>query len=277
MDQGDVHADLHTHTDASDGILSPAALVDRAAERGLQALSVTDHDTVGGLKLAATAAEERGLEFLPGIELSATLEGEEIHLLAYNFDPNHAGLQRHLTAMQEARRDRAWTIVKRLRDRGIEVEDDRLRTDIASVDAIGRPHLAAALVRAGHVDTPGEAFERYLGRGQPGYVAKPAFAAGEALALIHDAGGVGVLAHPGHWTSGIQIRRLVELGLNGLETQHPSHDASLRGYYERLARGYGLCTTGGSDYHGRTDDEDTHFGTVGMNRSEWERFREVLA
>ena len=277
MNQKDVFADLHTHTDASDGVLSPAALVRRAAERGIEVLSVTDHDTIEGLESALEAAQETDIHVVVGIELSVTLDGEEIHVLAYGFEPSHAGLRRHLQAMQEARRTRAREIVQRLRDQGVEVEDDRLRAAIGSARAVGRPHVAAALVRGGHVDTPGEAFERYLGRGKPGYVAKPAFAADDALTLIHDAGGVGVLAHPGHWTSGAQVRRLVEAGLDGLETRHPSHDDSLRGYYDRLARGCDLFATGGSDYHGRTDEEEMHFGTVGMSRSAWERFRTAIA
>lgn len=277
MDQDDVFADLHTHTTASDGVRAPEALVHRAVERDIQVLSVTDHDTVKGLEPAATAAQNNDIHLVAGIELSVTLDEEEIHLLGYGFEPTHSGLQRHLEAMQEARRKRAWTIVERLRDRGVEVENDRLRAEIASTHAVGRPHVAAALVRAGHVNTPGEAFERYLGRGQPGYVAKPAFAAREALVLLHDAGGVGVLAHPGHWTSGRQVRQLKDAGLDGLEIHHPSHDPSLQGYYERLARGYDLFTTGGSDYHGRTDEEETHLGTVGMSRSAWERFQIALA
>ena len=277
MDQDDVFADLHTHTSASDGVLSPGTLVDRAADRGIQVLSVTDHDTMEGLAAATAVAQERDIELLAGVELSVTLDGDEIHLLAYDVDPIHAGLHKHLEALQEARRDRAWRIVERLRSCGLEVEDEHLRTDIATTHAVGRPHLAAALVRGGHVETHREAFDRYLGRGKPGYVAKPAFPADDALRLVHEAGGVGVLAHPGHWTSSTQVRRLVDAGLDGLETHHPSHDASLRSYYERLARGYDLLVTGGSDYHGRTDDENAHFGTVGMNRSAWERFRAALA
>lgn len=273
----DVYADLHAHTTCSDGTLSPTALVDRAAERGLRALSVTDHDTVEGLGPAAVAAEARDLCFVPGVELSTTLGDREVHLLAYGIDPGHSGLQRHLAAMQRARRDRAWAMVRRLREQGVEVEDERLRDDIASVRAVGRPHVAAALVRMGHVNTHREAFEQYLGEGNPGYVPKPVFSAADALTLIHEAGGIGVLAHPGHWTSGTHVRRLVEAGLDGLETVHPSHDASLRGYYERLARGYDLVPTGGSDYHGRTDEENERFGRVGLSRKEWERFRAVLA
>jgi len=277
MSQADVFADLHTHTSASDGLLSPAELVRRAAERGIQVIAVTDHDTVEGLPPAAEAARASGMQFLAGIELSVTLEGEEIHLLAYDFEPTHAELQQHLHAMQEARRDRAWTIIDRLRSLGVDAADDRLQADVKSSTAVGRPHVAAALVRTGHVNTPGEAFEQYLGKGRPGYVAKPAFTAETALNLVHDAGGVGVLAHPGHWTSGTQIRQLVDLGLDGLETCHPSHDDSLQGYYERLAGGYDVLKTGGSDYHGRTDEEESDFGCVGMSRSAWERFRSILA
>jgi hypothetical protein len=275
--QTDVYADLHTHTYCSDGELSPETLVERAAERGIQVLSVTDHDTVEGVAPAAASARDVDMRLVSGIELSVTLGGREIHLLAYGIDPEHSGLQRHLAAMQEARRDRAWTIVERLRERGIDVEDEQLRDDIASVHAVGRPHVAAALVRCGHVDTERTAFEQYLGAGTVGDVSKPAFAVADALALVHEAGGVAVLAHPGHWTSGTQIRQLVDKGLDGLETKHPSHDDSLRGYYERLAKGYDLLMTGGSDYHGRTTKEDAHFGAEGMTRSEWERFRAALA
>jgi len=277
MPQDPVYADLHTHTTCSDGVHSPAALVERAAERGIQVLSVTDHDTISGLEAAAAAAQAAGMCFVAGTELSVTLAGDELHLLAYGFDPSHAGLQRHLAAMQDARRERAWAMVERLRERGVEVEDERLRDEIASIHAVGRPHVAAALVRAGRVNTERDAFDQYLGRGKPGYVPKPAFAASEALTLVHEAGGIGVLAHPGHWTSGTQVRRLVEKGLDGLELQHPSHDASLRRYYQRLARGHDLLMTGGSDYHGRTEEDETHFGTVGMKREDWERFEAAFA
>lgn len=272
-----VYADLHTHTNCSDGTDAPAALVKRAAERGIQVLSVTDHDTVDGIGAAMQEARTQQLHVLTGTELSVTQGKEELHLLAYGFDPSDRDLQRHLETMQEARRERVWTIVERLRQRGIEAEDERLRSDIASTHAVGRPHVAAALVRTGHVETHQSAFEKYLGKDRPGFVAKPAFPASDALSMIHNAGGIGVLAHPGHWTSSTQVRRLVEAGLDGLEVIHPSHDSSLQGYYERVARGYDLIPTGGSDYHGRTDADEKHFGKVGMSRPQWERFWEVIS
>jgi len=271
-----IHADLHTHTDRSDGRLSPARLVQRAAERGIRVLAVTDHDTVDGIEAAVAAAEPHALTVLTGTELSVSLDETELHLLAYGFDSDHERLQAHLGSMQNARRRRAWKMVDRLREQGLEVEDATLREHISTTTAVGRPHVAAALVRCGHVDTLQDAFDRYLGRDGPGFVAKPAFPADEALTVIHDAGGVGVLAHPGHWTSTTQIRRLVAAGLDGIEVYHPSHGASLRGYYRRIARSYDLLVTGGSDYHGHPPEEESPLGEIGLNASRWERFRASL-
>jgi hypothetical protein len=272
-----VFADLHTHTNRSDGTLSPAALVQKAAERDLRVLAVTDHDTVEGVDEATRAAEHRGLVLVPGVELSVTLDGTERHLLAYGFDPGHDGLRAFLDEMQAARRRRAWQMVERLRARGLEVEDEQLRAVIDGPTAAGRPHLAAALVRAGHVSSTGEAFDRYLGREGPGFVAKPEVPAADALAVVHAAGGVGVLAHPGHWTSSADVRALCAAGLDGIELYHRAHGASLRRYYRRLAEGYDLLVTGGSDYHGRTEAEEAHLGTIGLNQRRWERFRAALA
>lgn len=270
-------ADLHTHTSRSDGMLSPTDLVGKAADRGLRVLSVTDHDTVDGVEAATRAAERRGLTLLPGVELSVTLNGSELHLLAYGFEPAHSGLRSYLQEMQAARRRRAWKMVERLRTHGLEVEDEQLRSVIEDTAAAGRPHLASALVRAGHVSSTGEAFDRYLGRDGPGFVAKPEVPVADALTVVHEAGGVGVLAHPGHWTSSADIRALCAAGLDGLELYHRSHGASLRRYYRRLAESYDLLVTGGSDYHGREAAEETHLGTIGLNERNWERFWAAIA
>ena len=276
-DQREVVADLHLHTSRSDGTLSPSALVEKGAEHGLRVLSVTDHDTVAGLAEAQEAGARQGVTLVPGVELSVTLQGAELHMLAYGFDPTHAGLRSYLDEMQKARRERAWKMVERLRAHGVEVEDARLRSVIEDTAAAGRPHLASALLRAGHVASTDEAFDRYLGREQPGFVAKPEVPVADALSVVHEAGGVGVLAHPGHWTSSTEIRQLVDAGLDGLELYHRSHGASLRRYYRRLAESYDLLVTGGSDYHGRDPSEETHLGTIGLTRREWERFRAAVA
>ena len=240
-------------------------------------LALTDHDTVQGLSAAAEAAQDVDIRLVPGIELSVTEEGDEVHLLAYGIDPEHDTLRAHLEAFREARRERAWAMVDRLRDCGLSISDAVAVDAFEGSQALGRPHVARILVTAGHVDTPREAFEQYLGREQPGFVEKPDVPAGDALRMVHEAGGAGVLAHPGHWTSSRRIRRLVEQGLDGLEVVHPSHDASLRGYYERLADGHGLFRTGGSDYHGGAHRDDDRMGAIGLTREEWERCRPHIA
>jgi len=272
-----VYADLHTHTTSSDGTLSPDALVARAATLGIQVLAVTDHDTVEGLADARRVAEAKGIRLVPALELSATVGGAEVHLLAYGIDSQDAALRTHLRDMQAAREERAWAMLERLREQGLEVDERLLRQKVSTTNAVGRPHVAEVLVEEGHVDTGREAFEEYLGNDGPGYVPKPDFPAAEALNVIHGAGGIGVLAHPGHWTPRAHLRQLLEEGLDGIEVWHPSHDSSLQSYYERLARGYDVKMTGGSDFHGRDETDDQQFGLVGMSKNEWERLRDVLA
>jgi len=272
-----VHADLHTHTTCSDGNHSPEALVRQAADVGLHVLAVTDHDTVKGLPSAASEGEVQGIHILPGIELSVTEKGQAIDLLAYGITPSHSALQQHLRSFRDARRDRAWKMIEALRDCGLTIDDDLAAETFDRTRAVGRPHVAAVLVEAGHVETMRQAFEQYLHRDGPGNVDKPTFPAADALDLVHGAGGIGVLAHPGHWMKSQRIRRLVDQGLDGIEVIHPSHDSSLQRYYEHLAHGYGLVMTGGSDYHGRTGTKDDHLGRVGLTSGQWERCRARLA
>ena len=275
--QASVYADLHTHTTCSDGTASPSALVAAAADRGIQGLAVTDHDTVAGVAEAQTAAQDHGLELVAGIELSATLGEDEVHLLAYGIDPTHDALRDHLQWMRDARRQRAWTMIEKLRDHGLTIPEGALEKQVEGTSAVGRPHVAAVLVGAGHVQTTRDAFEQYLGRDGPGFVDKPTVPAADVLDLVHRVGGLGVLAHPGDGMSSRHVRRLVEVGLDGIEVYHPSHRSSLAGYYRRLADGYDLFVTGGSDYHGRTERDEKHFGTIGLSEAAWERFRAALA
>lgn len=279
------YADLHMHTHCSDGRHAPAELVARAARTGVRAISVTDHDTVAGLAEAAETAEAHGLAFLSGVELSVTVDGEEVHLLAYGFDPAHEGLKAHLDRFLEARRDRVRRIVEALQQAGVGVTMDDVLVQAGADDApetalpqaLGRPHVAAALVEAGAVDAMQEAFDRYLGRGAPAFVSKPEMPAADVLAIVHDAGGIGSLAHPGHWTPSAQLRALVDAGLDAIEVVHPSHDASLRDYYLRAASSRGLLVTGGSDYHGTRPDDEARLGTYGLTQPSWERLQAALS
>ena len=271
-----IYADLHTHTTSSDGQLDPSALLKVAVERSIRVLAITDHDTLAGWDAVHTEATGGPVELIPGVELSVTVGDQEVHLLGYGFDPNHAGLRAHLDDFAEARRNRAERMVGKLQALGVDVALDDVQQAADGAEAIGRPHVATALVQGGHVDSYESAFEQYLSHEGPAFASKPDFPARDALDLLHDAGGLGVLAHPGHWTSGRLLHQLDRAGLDGIEVWHPSHDGSLIAYYERLARDYGLVATGGSDYHGRGPDDDAQLGTCGLTRAAWRRIRGAI-
>ncbi len=269
------YADLHTHTHCSDGTLAPDALVQRAAERGVQVLAVTDHDTTAGLEATRTAAELHGIRLVNGVELSVEVDDRTIHLLGYGFDPGHPALTDYLSAFTRRRRERLDQMIRRLSESGVEVSSETVERKIGTSAAPGRPHLARALVDEGHVDSYEAAFEQYLGTDQPAYVSAPTQPAAEAIEVLHAAGGVAVVAHPGQWMPGSILKTLREQGLDGIECVFPSHPDYLVDYYQTLCRSHDLVVTGGSDYHGGTDPEETDLGTVGLTQAQWERFRDV--
>lgn len=241
-------ADLHTHTYYSDGHLSPRELVEKAAQHGLVAIAITDHDTIDGLAEGEQAGMECGVEVIPGVELSVTVREESVHLLGYFFDPAHVELREHFERFIAHRRERVYRIVERLSASGMALSFEAVQA-LAKGRVLGRPHVAEAMVEAGHVATERDAFQQYLADGKPACVPSVSFPAAEALALLHEAGGIGVLAHPGHWTADQTVMTLIQCGLDGIETIHPGHDAMLTGYYRQLARDMGLLETGGSDFH----------------------------
>ncbi len=273
MHTNSVYADLHTHTHCSDGTRSPKALVQKAAEHGVQALAVTDHDTVAGLEAARAAAEATGVRFVNGVELSVEAEGRSIHLLGYGFDPDHKALVAYLSAFTNRRRERFDQMVERLSDAGVSVPDEILRRHVEMSVAPGRPHLARALVAAGQVETYREAFAEYLGREQPGYVPAPTQPVATAIDALHAAGGVAVVAHPGQWMPREILGALRTQGLDGIECICPSHPDYLVDYYRDICRTHGLLVTGGSDDHGGADPEQQRLGVYGLTKPQWERFR----
>lgn len=270
-----VYADLHTHTHCSDGVLAPDALVQRAAERGVQVLAVTDHDTTAGLDDAHAAANDHGIQLVNGVELSVEVDDRSVHLLGYGFDPKHEALTDYLAAFSRRRRERLDQMIRRLDEIGIQVEAERVEHHVGASSAPGRPHLARALVDGGHVDGYRAAFEQYIGTDQPGYVPAPTQSAVEAIRALHAAGGVAVLAHPGQWMSTELLRILCDRGLDGIECRFPSHPDYLVDYYQTICRERGLLGTGGSDFHGRADRDDEALGSVGLEKAQWERFREA--
>lgn len=271
----EVYADLHTHTHCSDGTLAPEVLVKRAGERGVQVLSVTDHDTTEGLDEARAAAAARSVRLVEGVELSVEVEGRSVHLLGYGFDPGHPAFTDYLAAFSRRRQERLDRMIRRLSENGIEVEAEVVDRHVGTSAAPGRPHLARALVDEGHVESYQAAFDQYLDTDQPGYVPAPTQPAKEAMEVLHAAGGVAVLAHPGQWTPKPVLNILREQGLDGIECIFPSHPDYLVDYYTSLCHTHDLVVTGGSDYHGGEDREKTNLGEVGLTRRQWERFREA--
>lgn len=240
--------DLHTHTVFSDGTLPPAALVDLANRTGLAAIAITDHDSMEGVRPAQDAAGV-SLEVVPGIEISTTMEARDLHVLGYFVSPTHADLVARLNRFREERIARVHAIVARLADLGIDLSPEVV-LGAAGPGVVGRPHVATALVQAGHVENLEDAFARYLGARGPAYVARPAFHPREAIALIQAAGGVSVLAHPGARTADATVEELAEVGLDGIEVWHPQHGHAQIRRYRALAARLSLLETGGSDFHG---------------------------
>jgi 3',5'-nucleoside bisphosphate phosphatase len=249
-----VRIDLHTHSRASDGTDPPAEVMRRAAGVGLDVVALTDHDTMAGLAEARLALPP-GLALLPGMELSCRLDGRSVHMLAYAADPGHAGLAAERAAIAEARVGRARRMVERLRELGVGVTWPQVEA-LAGGGVVGRPHIALAMVAAGAIARPEDAFTpEWIGAGGRAYVSRYAPDPVAAIGLIRAAGGAAVLAHPGAGSRGERlsdqtIAGLAAAGMAGLEVAHPDHDQAERERLGALAASLGLVPTGGSDDHG---------------------------
>jgi 3',5'-nucleoside bisphosphate phosphatase len=247
--------DLHTHSTFSDGTLDPEQVVELAVSRGLTGIALTDHDTTGGVERARAAARGSGLTVLLGCELSAEHDGNPVHVLGYGFDPEEPAFAARRAWLAEGRVTRARRMVERLRELGAPVEFDRV-VELAGGGAIGRPHVARAMVEAGVVDDVAAAFTPdWIGTGGRAYMAKDAVTPVEAVELIHGAGGVAVLAHPSVHAGAAAvpepvIRAMAAAGLDGLEVDHPDQGPGDRARWRALAAELGLETTGASDCHG---------------------------
>ena len=251
-----IEVDLHLHTTESDGRLTPTELIEMVVQRGLKVVAVTDHDTTDGLEVAwKSAAAYPELSVIPGIELSTDIPGNEIHILGYHIDYMNQNFQNILVGFRESRLTRAKEMVGRLEELGISVEWERVK-EIAGQGAIGRPHIALAMVESGYISQPQEAFEKYLGRNGMAYAERPKQTPAEAVKLILQAGGVPVLAHPAQIEGLDQvIADLKDAGLKGIEVHYAEYDGSTINTLAKLAANYDLLPCGGSDYHA--------FGTPG--------------
>jgi predicted metal-dependent phosphoesterase TrpH len=242
-------ADLHLHTCYSDGTYSPSELAVHAREQGLAAVSLTDHDTVEGCVSMAQACEQEGIEFIPGTELTAEVDGTELHLIGYLIDINDAQLQQEMARFQSVRQERIREMVARLNRLNIPLQAEAVFA-LASCQSPGRPHVGRALVQGGFCSSMDEAFERFLKKHRPAWVPKCKISAASAIELIHQAGGVAVLAHPGLNRNDAVIPTLVSERLDGLECYHSRHTAAACEHYAQVAQEQGLLVTGGSDCHG---------------------------
>jgi len=243
--------DLQTHTTASDGALLPTAVVEAAKAADLAAIAITDHDTIDGLFEANAAGARLGVRIVPGVELSSHFEGEEMHMLGLHMRDLEA-MATALSAFRVGRVDRSEQIVAILNRAGIPVTMEAVLRH-ADGGAVGRPHIARAMVEGGWVHEFREAFDKWIGAGKPAYVAKEFFAAADAVALIHSAGGIAVWAHPGEQATQARVGRLAALGLDAVEVLHPSHPPYVQNKILNAINDLGVLPSGGSDWHGTTD------------------------
>lgn len=249
--------DLHCHSTASDGVLAPSQVVRVAAERGLTAMALTDHDTTGGLAEAQAAGERLGVEVVGGCEFSVGVEWGEMHLLGYFITPGDPEIEAFLTWARDDRSRRAREMVSRLGGLGLALSYNEVLEESGG-GAVGRPHVARALHKRGHVNTIQQAFDRYIGRGRPAFVEKELPTLSRVAALVHSRRGIVSAAHLKGYGTPANLARLKDEGLDAVETRHPSHSGDQLANITDAALALGLARTGGSDWHGETAAEGAH-------------------
>jgi predicted metal-dependent phosphoesterase TrpH len=257
-----MRVDLHMHSTASDGVYAPAEVVQIALTNKMDVIALTDHDTSNGIVAAQQAAASTGLEVLAGVELSSEDEHGDRHILGYLYDLNNVVLQQTFKELRDARVHRADRIVDKLHDLGINVSLEKVYA-LAGDGSVGRPHVARAMVEEGFVGSLQEAFDKYLHDDGPAYVPHTRLGPERAISLVHDAGGVAVLAHPGRYKDYRPIiESLVPMGLDGIEVYYPDHSTTAIQELRTIARQHDLIMTVGSDFHRREGDGSARIGTV---------------
>jgi len=262
--------DFHTHSNYSDGVLTPSQLVRAAREAGLGVISLTDHDITDGVEEAQAEGRRAGVEVIPGVELSAGVRNAygvetEMHVLGYFINPRNSHLQQTLAMFRKTRLKRAEHMVAKLAHLGMRLKAEKI-DEQSQGKTVGRPHIARALVAAGFIGNYQEAFDKYLKEGKPAYVSKALMSPLECIQLIHRAGGLAVVAHP--FYGGPRQRQtwdfLIKNGLDGIEAHHSHHPPHTAKHYETLARDYGILVTGGSDFHSAENGPTGNLGDVRM-------------
>lgn len=265
--------DLHSHSTASDGVLSPQELLVLAKGSGVFVLALTDHDTLEGLPVAMAEAARVGVQFVPGVEITAHVDDLEVHILGHFIDPDDHRLAEFLISSRRDRIERVHRIIDKLWALGLPLDADEVLS-LAPGPSVGRPHVAQAMIRRGYVASLKDAFDRYLTSGKPGYVERSRIPAAMAIGTIKAAGGMASLAHPGDYGHDEIIPLLVQHGLDGLEVYHSEHNTESLFRYERMRVAYGLVAVGGSDYHGTGGLRSMGLGRPALPEA---RFEDLLA
>ena len=253
--------DLHMHTNFSDGKFSPKTLINYAKKSGLSIVSITDHDNVNGLTEAIKYGSSVGVNVIPGVELSAFINDIEVHILGYFINHEDPALLKFLTALRYARINRLEKMIQKLNDMGSKIKMEEVVNDLSNDISIGRPHIAAALVKENFAASYGEAFYKYIGDGKPACVQKPVPHVSEVIKLISSIGGLSFIAHPGKTVRDELLSEIIKLGIDGIEVIHPSHSAEDIRYFSSIASEYYLLESGGSDFHGLYKKDFSNLGS----------------
>ena len=264
--------DLHIHSTASDGTLSPAEILKLAQKLKLKAIAITDHDTIDGYLAARKFAKKYGIEVIPGVEISSYYKGYDIHILAYFIDIHNKKLNNMLRFVQEGRTKRVRQILEKLKKFDIFLTMKQVYKFAGNKNVIARPHLANAMFKNGFTESYEEAYYKYIGNDCPAYVCKPTYTPGNIFQIVKEAGGLSVLAHPGVIKNDFLIPELVELGLDGLEVFYPLHTIYQKNIYLELAHRYNLLITGGSDFHGN-NKKNNELGRVTLKEEYFDKLK----
>jgi predicted metal-dependent phosphoesterase TrpH len=250
---------LHIHTRCSDGGFSPNYIMEKAQQSNIDIISITDHDSVEAYSHALKS--HIPVRLLPGIELSSTLDGSDVHILGYGIDVKNQPLLEILDWMKDGRKTRAQKMLQKLTKLGISIPFENVLAFAGEMKLIVRPHIAQALVEGKHCRNKQEAFDKFIGNDSPAYVPKPILSSADAIRYIHNAGGVAIVAHPGKLRKLDYLYTLVDVGLDGVEVWHPDHNELLMREFHEFCAKNGLLQTGGSDFHGE-EDVHNYFGSV---------------
>ena len=268
-------ADLHLHTLHSDGKFPPAIVIEKAYKKGIKIASITDHDNISAFIQAKEAAKVYKIELFSGVEISSNINGKELHILVYGFDPNCIELEKFLKKIRENRIRRIKKMISKLNDLGVVINENEFLNYYANYVAIGRPHLADALIKKESVKTYREAFQRYLGDGKPAFEPKNNPDYSIVFKLVKEIKALSFIAHPSKFFNNDELTTMVNAGLVGIEVIHPSHSLEDSKKYLQFARDNDLLICGGSDFHGMNND-DTNLGKFIINKSDTEKIKLYL-